>query len=962
MKPLDSNEFFNSNEKKEFGEFKPFKAEQYYPLETKNDVKEVIDIEETFQSNGKSSTNEREIEKNNNDELRKQLEQATKTSTPSSSSSNIHAVSESSVVVGSGTAAVTVTAAAVVISVTSAGIGLSSTSKYIKNDIGNDYVSININLDKVISEYDKSYGINDSNFLLKFNEDGLTKKEIPLKSGNHSYVVGNLTPLKEYSYTIECKNPVVGNIDTIYKSSFSTLEYSDPAIIKDEVNNYVSFISSGNADAATLENTTALLSYSYYLSDYEKQYDLPTLYVCSSLQEDVNNLSNIIYSTTELDSENFFKGEVNDIIFDNIYVYIVGEKNSSKEFLYRENITIDFPIEDNEGRFAFEIDESSEQDVSTVDTIKLSGNLVKVSELYPFRVKFDLFNEDGEILVSSLNGLLTLDKENLTYEISCRSFYKTAKYKYTIYMVNPNNEEITIYESNFKEYNVDQSFKGTYEKVSPENANIEYNEGYIKINVETNFTSEFSDIYYYKLKVVNSSNVVFGTYEGTSNAEIIIDNFDGLDTINFIYTDMGRFINGEVEFNSYNSSGVPFSYPYFYLDNNLKTNGNNYVLTYYLDMVYDYSLASATFYALINNELYQYDINTLAPTGEVELTSLLGQYENVVFSVDLNFVDNQSSQQIKTITQELNPINLEYSLNLKMVEADLNSGDGTKYPVRFAFDNVAPSLYQLNIKDEANSINLNFDPSRKEVFSNFNNGTIYNLTISIIDEYGNSIANNVTCKLDDATVNSSYVDFTSYSANPGDSVITYNSDGTVNMYRYINYESSDPNNYTNAMIFNSTEIDADSGNYVYGGRIDNIMQDKYSRIENIERSIYCFNYFKYYLLDDVYYIMSSEYPSGSIGFEMDPMTFEIDASGGQTKIVIYNTTYGSFENKVLVNGIEYQYRNFDEFEYSALTVIIEEEIVLDELKVYFTQYGGSYDTFSNDISMLGNKYDEIVIS
>ena len=45
MKPLDSNEFFNSNEKKEFGEFKPFKAEQYYPLETKNDVKEVGTVE-----------------------------------------------------------------------------------------------------------------------------------------------------------------------------------------------------------------------------------------------------------------------------------------------------------------------------------------------------------------------------------------------------------------------------------------------------------------------------------------------------------------------------------------------------------------------------------------------------------------------------------------------------------------------------------------------------------------------------------------------------------------------------------------------------------------------------------------------------------------------------------------------------------------------------------------------------
>ena len=64
-----------------------------------------------------------------------------------------------------------------------------------------------------------------------------------------------------------------------------------------------------------------------------------------------------------------------------------------------------------------------------------------------FKKESNFYNEDGEILVSSLNGLLTLDKENLTYEISCRSFYKTAKYKYTIpnkFYKYKNNIKISI--------------------------------------------------------------------------------------------------------------------------------------------------------------------------------------------------------------------------------------------------------------------------------------------------------------------------------------------------------------------------------------------------------------------------------------------------------------------------------------------------------------------------------------
>ena len=966
MKLVDGGEFFQAKEKKEFGEYKEFKAEQYYVFETKNNAKEIIDINETYQENESSAKNTRQIEKNNNDELRKQLEKASKTSSQSgngtsTATSHAHAVSESSVLVGSGTAAVTVTAAAVVISVTSAGIGLSSVAKYVQKEVGNDYVSLNINLDKIMTEYDKSYGLNDSNFLLKFNEDGNIKKEIPLKSGNHSYVVGNLIPLKEYSYIIECKNPIVGNTEVIYKSSFTTKEYSDPKGVKDEVNNYVSFINPGNEDGATSTNTTALLNYSIYLSDYEKQYDFPTFYVCSSLQSNPSDLTNILFSSSELNNENYFKGQVENIIFDNVYVYIVGEKNSNKEFLYSDVISIEFPIENTSEKYAFQIDESMENNSSTIDKIKLTGSLVKISELYPFRVRFALYCDDT-LLEEKVEGLLVLDKENLTYEVSCRSYYGTKKFKYTIYMLNPNNEEIIVYESSFKEYSVDQSFNASYEKVEPKDAAIEYNSSYIKINVPTNFTSEFSDIYYYTLKVVNSSNIVYGTYEGTNNAEIIIDSLDGLDSISFIYTDMGRFANGEIEFGSYTSNGEPFSYPYIYLENGLGISGDNYVLTYYCDMVYDYSLASAKISTVLNNERYEWNISPLSYQGKVELTGLIGEFENVQFNVEISFVDNQSSHEIKTVTQTLDPIQLQYEFRLKMVEASLSKGDGSNYVTRFAFDNVIPSSYQVNIKDDANLIDMNIDPSRKEFFVKLGNGTVYNFTFTIIDTYGNEKQTGITCKLDDATATSSYQSFTCNFANPGDTVVTYNEDGTINMYREVNYEMVNSSNYLNAMIFNSNDYDSETSTMTYVGRIENFVQEKYSIIENLPRDIYCFNYYQYYKLDEVYYVMYEEYPSGSVGFMRDQMHYEVAAADGQTKIVISNTNYGHFDNKIVVNGVEYQYYAYDESQYDSLVLFIDGEITVNELKVYFTEYDGNYDTYNNEIQLNGSRYDEIIIS
>ena len=379
-------------------------------------------------------------------------------------------------------------------------------------------------------------------------------------------------------------------------------------------------------------------------------------------------------------------------------------------------------------------------------------------------------------------------------------------------------------------------------------------------------------------------------------------------------------------------------------------------------MVYDYSLASAKISTVLNNERYEWNISPLSYQGKVELTGLIGEFVNVQFNVEISFVDNQSSHEIKTVTQTLDPIQLQYEFRLKMVEASLSKGDGSNYVTRFAFDNVIPSSYQVNIKDDANLIDMNIDPSRKEFFVKLGNGTVYNFTFTIIDTYGIEKQTGITCKLDDATATSSYQSFTCNFANPGDTVVTYNEDGTINMYREVNYEMVDSSNYLNAMVFNSNDYDSETSVMTYVGRIENFVQEKYSIIENLPRDIYCFNYYQYYKLDEVYYVMYEEYPSGSVGFMRDQMHYEVAAADGQTKIVISNTNYGHFDNKIVVNGVEYQYYAYDESQYDSLVLFIDGEITVNELKVYFTEYDGNYDTYNNDIQLIGSRYDEIIIS
>ena len=51
MKLVEGGEIFQAKEKKEFGEYKEFKAEKYYVFETKKNEKERIDINETYQEN-----------------------------------------------------------------------------------------------------------------------------------------------------------------------------------------------------------------------------------------------------------------------------------------------------------------------------------------------------------------------------------------------------------------------------------------------------------------------------------------------------------------------------------------------------------------------------------------------------------------------------------------------------------------------------------------------------------------------------------------------------------------------------------------------------------------------------------------------------------------------------------------------------------------------------------------------
>ncbi|MGN1103991.1 MAG: hypothetical protein ACI4QI_03865, partial [Candidatus Coproplasma sp.] len=588
---------------------------------------------------------------------------------------------------------------------------------------------------------------------------------------------------------------------------------------------------------------------------------------------------------------------------------------------------------------------------------------------YTYTAYVTQYNEDGTALVESDEAALSIDTANMSYTIESGAYYGVKTFKYVIYA-----GDLAVYDSGEKQFTASQAFGATYTKVQPADASIEYSASGVTITVDTAFTSAYEN-YEYKLVVTNSTGEVYGQYQGTGEAVIEIDSYIGLDEINFTYYDLGTFADGEIELASHTTEGVAFCMPTLTLDAECGFNGQYFTLSYACGMDYDYAQASVDI-VVTNSDgaTYSKRIDSVSESGTIVLDFITGEPGSVTVSATLNFTDNQSDG----VVHSLQPAQADYSMNYsfevtKVVadtsgKADLSGVESELMLIELNFDYLLPDGYMIKITDEGNSLDKSTELVNTYSFSELSRTAEVNLTIQVTDADGNAWGEAKSVAISKSAAEAEYTSPTMSYLNPSDAVVTYNDDGTINVYRDLNFSCEDERVYYNAML--RAGYYDEEYNFVETERFDVIGRDKYAVIENIPNQNYIVYYYQMFDYNGVSYIIYIEIPSGSIenvykdedgdGYE-DFATATAIVAGGQTIITVSLSSGGMVGNKIIVDGTEYEYDDYSDEYQTELTLTIDGELDLanvTEVTVFFTKHGYNYDAYgeSGEITMNGSKY------
>ncbi len=965
MKTVDTGEFYHAKQENTFSEYKQFSAEEYYASETAKSPVEVIPIPEAYRGQDEQAKKNESTAKTDTENLKRQYEKLTQsqtspTPTPAASTSAASSAAHAGAASAAGAAgASTIAVAAIIVFVVaSAGI-LAGLGAFLGLDTGMDFFALTVDMGEVLKADDSFFGLTADDFLLEVTTEAGTET-IRLRDGTHTYLVTGLTPNTSYSYNLICKNPSLGSSSTVYSDTVTTPQTSDARGVYDELNNAIFF------DDVT---ETATVNYSVYLSDYEHKYSCPTLYLCTAEQTDLRHIENVVYESDAPDERGFFRGTVPGITADTLYLYLVGETETpdgqEANVLFSREIPLTYPADwDRAEAPLLAVDESAETLVNMPDRISVSGTLTAYDPDTAFGAYFNQYDAMGNPLCASHEATLSIDPEAMTYTVEGSTYYGVATYEYILYTLSDAHEKVPVYTSTVKSYTATQEFLGSYTRVLPQNATVAYHADHITVSVRPEFTTDVGGTYYYKLQVTNSAGAVFGEYAGQGEATIDIDDWTGLDTLRFAYYDCGSFPNREVEYATHIEEGVPFCVPRVQLSSDYGFNGQYFTLSYTCDMVYDHANASL----MLSMEMDTGDgittsvkqIDGIEASGVVILDNLTGAPGNVSVTATLSFRDNQSDGATHTLGTGASAYAMDYRFSVTSVSADISQGAST-IPVVMKFDYQIPSNYSISIKDTVNGIDLLIEPMDEYYFDEVPWNTGSTLTVQAVDKEGNPFGAASTYTISQTDASTNYIPPYMFCVNPGDAVVTYNDDGTINLYRKIGFSSDDSRIYYNAFIYNGFETDAD-GRTVYTGAYDCIGRDTYAVLENLPLQDYYFRYYMMFAYEGVDYVMNTDLPSGGVTISENPGTAKVSQSGGSTTVQITVSDYGKIDDKILCDGTEYTYTTYTGTDDTEPTLIIDGEETISEVVIFFTDYDTNYNAYSTEIALKGSRYRATTIT
>ena len=389
--------------------------------------------------------------------------------------------------------------------------------------------------------------------------------------------------------------------------------------------------------------------------------------------------------------------------------------------------------------------------------------------------------------------------------------------------------------------------------------------------------------------------------------------------------------------------------------------GTNFTLDYSISIADTYVIESIDL--VVNDGTTDYTKNILSPAkrGTIALDHVEGALGEVGITLQLKFKDNQNDNNSHSLSSQATSYTMNYEFEVTKTIADNSLEDATTLPIDLYFNYRLPTTYSISIKDEANAVDITTGLAESYYLNTITPSSDINLVVQPLDESSNPVLQATTIHISSVEAKSIFKSTTHSlnAVNPGDALITYNDDGTINMYRKTNFSCKDTRISLNAFIYETSSTGSD-GKTTYQNGHDSIESNGYSIIEDIPSNMYIFNYYIYLDYENVRYISFMEYPSGTAGPSESIGSYEVSTASGENTIKVNISSYGYLENRIVVNGVEYQFTTYTSMEDSTASLTLPEQEITS-VKVYFTEYGSSYETVASEIPIKGNKFKEYTL-
>lgn len=594
-------------------------------------------------------------------------------------------------------------------------------------------------------------------------------------------------------------------------------------------------------------------------------------------------------------------------------------------------------------------------DRSSFHQISIEGDMEKSEDVLRYYALVEEWGEEGK--EEEFYGELDFVEDHFTFATDV--FYGVQSYRYKILAFNGSEEENVVYFSPVIPFTFDQSYQGSYQKIKPTEAKIQFGDSdSYTVEIETGYQSPYPDIFQYEVSAVTKEGVILDRYVGFDSTVTLHVPYG--ENLYLLYKDISYFANEEIVSQQYMTSDYSVvSLPSLSFADEFGFDGQNFTLSYRLDTVYEQNNFQLNLHLDNGIAIKEKKIGNLTKDGTIILDDYAGEIGNLTLSGELEFHDNRLDGNTHKVPIVSKNYDMKYRLEVTSLTANLI--DVTDYiPLSFDFDYLLPSDYSIAIYNEDRSINENFDPKDSYYLKKIASGDGGILSVAILAPDGTEFR-----KVGDYTVHSFDEIKSAYQepafsncVNPGDSVVTYNEDNTVNLYRKVDFSAVDPHVYLDTMLYETMYEEAETGEIKYLNAKHSRTTGTYSAMENLTALDYCFLYFVNFEKDGVVYQMSKEMPSGSLDLvNGQPIRYEAgyDETTDSTKLIIYNDSYYYIKNEILIDGNYYYFTDYTEYA-DSYVAFIPGNVQNKTMQLSMTLYDTYYESYSADCSMKGARY------